>query len=207
MDAGDYDEARRRLDAANAMFLAIYGATHPARAATWGNLGQLEEKVARWDAARDDFQRAREVLVALEGSASQDVAGADRDLADALQMTGRIDDAIATDREAVAIYEQMGSDGDGRLAPALDDLCEQLLAGHRAADALPLARRALAMLEHQADANPQDVADARYLLGRVLWETGAHARGHDLVAAAVTTAVDPGRKGEVDAWLASHHAE
>jgi hypothetical protein len=204
MDSGDTDEARRRLVAANAIFLASYGDAHPARAATWGNLGQLEEKVGHWDAARDDFQHARAVLVALEGSASQDVAGADRDLADALQMTGRIDDAIATDREAVAIYEQMGSDGDGRVGPALVDLCEQLLAGHRAAEAVPLAQRALALVEHQADANPQDIADARYALGRVLWETGAHARGRELVAAADHTAVDPNRKRDVDAWLAGH---
>ena len=145
------------------------------------------------------------MLIALEGSGSPDVAGADRDLADALQMTGHIAEAIATDQAAVAIYEHMGSDGDVRLGPALDDLCAQLLVAHRAADALPLARRALAVIEQRpADANPQDLADAKFTLAQVLWETCDRAGAHALAVAAEQGAVDPDHKKQATDWLAAH---
>jgi hypothetical protein len=93
-----------------------------------------------------------------------------------------------------------------RLGPALDDLCEQLLVVKRYADCRPMAERALAMLEAKpADANPQELADARLMVAKVSWEThGDHAKARALAESALATGVEPERKQLATDWLAAH---
>jgi hypothetical protein len=89
-------------------------------------------------------------------------------------------------------------------------LAEIALEQQRAADALPLAERGL-VLRDQPGSPPRDVADARFILARALWETGgSRSRAHDLAmqARASFQAEDASKSvGEVDAWLASHELE
>ncbi|HEX4452902.1 MAG TPA: serine/threonine-protein kinase [Kofleriaceae bacterium] len=200
------DDARRELLAADRMYEQLYGPNHPAHAITAANLGSIEMRAGNWAAARTAMERSKAIWSKVAGPMSPPVAGIDRDLGDTLQMLGDHDGAIASDREAVTIYEQLGADGTVRLGPALDDLCEQLLVVKRYADCRPMAERALAMLEAKpADANPQELADARLMVAKVLWEThGDHAKARALARSAVATGVEPDRKQLATDWLAAH---
>ncbi len=201
------DDARRTLRDADKLFTTIYGPDHPSRAAIYANLGSIEMRANNWPAARDDLEQAKALWVKLAGPMSAPVAGNDLDLGDVYQSLGQIDQAIAIDQEAVKIYEQLGPDGEVRLGPALDDLCEQLLVKQRYTDALPLAKRALALVDAKpADANPQELADAKLMLAKVSWEThGDRAKARTLAVAAAETSVEPERKKLATDWLASHH--
>ena len=201
------DDARRELQHADQMYIDLYGPEHPARAITAANLGNIEMRASNWPAAKAALEHSRTIWAHTVGPMSPPVAGIDRDLGDVYQELGEYDHAIAIDQEAVKIYESLGPDGQVRLGPALDDLCEQLLAKHRAADALPLALRALALLEAKpAEDNPQELADAKLMAAKVLWEThGDRARARTLAAAAAELAVEPERKKLATDWLAGHH--
>ncbi|HEY1814193.1 MAG TPA: serine/threonine-protein kinase [Kofleriaceae bacterium] len=200
------DDARRELQRADAMYQELYGPDHPARAITAANLGNIEMRANNWPAAKVALEQARAIWTRTEGPMSPPVAGIDRDLGDVYQSLADPDHAIAIDQEAVKIYESLGADGLVRLGPALDDLCEQLLTKHRYADALPLATRALALLEAKpADDNPQELADAKLMVAKVLWEThGDRARARTLAAAAAELGVEPESKKHATDWLASH---
>jgi predicted Ser/Thr protein kinase len=200
------DDARRMMLVTDKLYDQLYGPDHPAHAITAANLGTIEMRTNNWAAARDDLQRAKMLWSKIAGPMSAPVAGVDRDLGDALQMTGDHDGAIATDREAVTILEKLGAEGTPRLGPALDDLCEQLLVVKRFAECRPLADHALAMLEARpADSNPQELADARLMVAKVSWEThGDHAKARALAKSAEATGVEPDRKKLATDWLASH---
>ena len=206
MDASQFDDARRTFLDADRLFTALYGPKHPARSQLFANLGNLEMRTKHWPAARDYLLQARALDAEQAGPMSAPVAGIDRDLGDVYQMLGDVDGAIAIDQEAVKIYEAFGPDGGVRLGPALDDLCEQLLVKQRYAEALPLAKRALALLEAMPpDASPQELADAKLMMAKVTWETHSdRAKARALAAAAAETGIEPDRKKLATEWLASH---
>ncbi|HEY3807055.1 MAG TPA: serine/threonine-protein kinase [Kofleriaceae bacterium] len=199
---GHLDDARTNLTAV----LGMFPPGHPLRLSAQAGLGSLELQAKHLPAARAAFEDARAGYVAAEGSASNDVALMDDDLGGVYQELGDLDHAIASDREAVAIYRAEGADGTAHLAAALAGLCDALLAAGNAKDALPLASQALVLLQAQpADANPQALADARLVMAKALWEThGDRHRAHDLAAAAERGATDPARKQQVTEWLATH---
>ncbi|HEY1814494.1 MAG TPA: serine/threonine-protein kinase [Kofleriaceae bacterium] len=199
---GHLDDARKNLTAV----LGMFPPGHPLRLSAQAGLGSLELQAKHLPAARTAFEDARAGYVAAEGSASNDVALMDDDLGGVYQELGDLDHAIASDREAVAIYRAEGADGTAHLAAALAGLCDALLAAGNAKEALPLASQALALVEAQpADANPQALADARLAMAKALWEThGDRHRAHDLATAAEHGATAPARKQRITDWLASH---
>jgi len=101
----------------------------------------------------------------------------------------------------------MGEDGQVRLAPALADLAGfHLDAGHPER-ALPIAERAVRVAESRpADANPGDLADARFALAAALWDThGDRARAKKLAEQARDAQPDAEKKAATVKWLAEHH--
>jgi tetratricopeptide (TPR) repeat protein/predicted Ser/Thr protein kinase len=196
------DDARNNLR----HVLGMFPPGHPLRLSAQAGLGSLELQAKNFPAARAAFEDARAGYVAAEGSASNDVALMDDALGGVYQELGDLDHAIASDREAVAIYRAEGDDGTAHLAPALAGLCDALLTGGNAKDALPLATQALALLEARpADASPQALADARLAMAKALWEThGDPHRARDLAAAAEHGGTEPARKQLATDWLAAH---
>ncbi len=196
------DDARRNLTAV----LGMFPPGHPLRLSAQAGLGSLEEQAKNLPAARAAFEDARAGYVEAEGSASNDVALMDDDLGGVYQELGELEHAIASDREAVAIYRAEGADGTAHLAQALAGLCDALLSAGRAGEALPLATQALALLEAQpADADPQALADTRLAMAKALWEThGDPHRARELAASAEHGGTEPTRKQLATDWLATH---
>ncbi len=208
IDTHHVAEARTLLQQADATFLAVYGPVHPARAAVQGNLGQLELGESHYADALVAFTLARDILVQVEGPDALPVAGPERDRSVALGGLNRLDEAFATAGHALAIIEHAGPEGEPRLPGALDDLCEVQLARDHAADCVRSAERAVALIEKDGPgADPVELADARYVLARVLWDAKRERpRARQLAERAEHEHPIEERRQIIAAWLKTHPA-
>jgi tetratricopeptide (TPR) repeat protein/tRNA A-37 threonylcarbamoyl transferase component Bud32 len=200
-----FDEARTLLLRADEVFAHVYGDVHPTRAAIYGNLGGLEQMQEHWDAALDADRKAQAILEKLEGPETLDVSGVRRDTARVLALSGRIDEAIAEEQKAIDILAHVGDDGASRMPSALVELADMQLDRKHPELALPIAERAVKLAEARpADANPGELADARFLLARTLdLMKRDPKRVRALVEQAQKTASEES-KPAIDAWLTAH---
>ena len=200
------DEARRLLMEADTSFVKDYGDLDPDRAAIQGNLGTLALSEQRWADAVAHFTLARDLLAHLAGPDSLSVAGPERDLSVAYGGQQDLASALVHARRAIEIIEKAGIDGEPRLPGALEDLCEVDLARDTPAECIPLAERAVKLTEARGkDADPQELADGRYLIARAMWDANQdRPRARGLAVRAQTEEPDVERQHEVAAWLAAH---
>ena len=203
IDGGRFSEARAGLARADAVFERVFGADHPVRAAIAGNLGGLEQLQQNWDAALVAYRAALTILERTDGPGSAGASGARRDVARTLALQGRLDDAIREQARAIAILDALGADGVSRLVGALTELADLELSAGRGAQAVPPAERAVALGRTRPDdANPGELAAARFALARALGAAGGDlARARGLAASAAADHPVPERRAEIEAWL------
>jgi hypothetical protein len=205
-DAERYADAREHLLHADQVFAKVFGEGHPLRAAIAGNLGAIEQLTEHWDAALVADRRAVAILEQVQGPSSADVSGARRDVARVLALADRLPEAIDEMHRAIAILDTLGADGESRMVGALTELAEYELAAEQPALALPHAEHALAIAaKRPADANPAEVGDAKFALGRALWDTKRdRVRARQLVGEADPLIEHPAKRAELERWLAEH---
>ena len=205
VDVRRFDEARARFAQAEAIFAHALGPEHPVHAQIEANLGDLELKQEHWEAALGHFRRAIAMLERVYGADSVDVAGARSDEARALAELGRMPEALAEQGRTVEALDKLGEDGEPRLVVALDELAEYQLHACKPTLALPAAERALAIATKRgSDANNEDLADARFLVARALWEGGktAHDKARALELARLAETHAKGTLHDtIGAWL------
>jgi len=206
IDNQENAEGRRLLDEADATFARVYGEIHPARAAVQGNLFNLALTEQRWADALAAATIARDILAAADGNDALAVAGPERDRSVALGALNRLPEALVAAQRALAIVEKAGTDGEQRLAGALSDLCEVEIAMDKPADCIPHGQRAVAAITARGvDADPLELADARYVLARAMWEAKLdrpHARQIAMQAQAEHPLAE--RRQIMSEWLAQH---
>jgi tetratricopeptide (TPR) repeat protein len=166
------------------------------RANTLKHLDRLDEAAQGYDDALAIYERtgARSTNVGITLYNRGELAG----------LRGRCDDALRDYRSAAAMFEQLRGPTTELLLYPLAGEAGCLLRTGRAAEAIPLAQRALALPARPGDAS--DVALARAYLGRALVETGRdRAGGLAMVRAArPAIAADPTAATalhEIDDWL------
>ena len=198
-------EAADLLKRADVVFLATYGADHPVRAAIYGNLGQLEQDQGHYEASLVDYRMARGIIKRTQGPDAASIAGVEHDIANSLGALNRFDEAMVSAQHAVSILEKLGPDGENRLSNMLVVVAEIDVARDHPERALPVAERALEIATRRtADASQTDLADAQYLVARVLWDGhGDRARARKLAEAAVKTP-DPDKAAVIAGWMKSH---
>jgi predicted Ser/Thr protein kinase len=206
IDTQQNAEARKLLDAADATFARVYGEIHPARAAVQGNLFTLALTEQRWGDALTAATVARDILAAADGPDALSVAGPERDRSVALGALDRLPEALAAAHRALAIIEKAGVDGEQRLAGALSDLCEVEIAMDKPADCVPHAQRAVAAITVRgAGADPLELADARYVLARAMWEAKLdRPRARQIAVQAQAEHPLAERRQIMADWLAQH---
>jgi eukaryotic-like serine/threonine-protein kinase len=206
MDARRYPEARERLEQSDRVFARVFGEGHPLRAAIAANLAEIEKASANWDAALVAIHRAVAILEAVQGPETADVSGARRDLARILGQAGRVPEAIGEMKRAIAILEKLGPDGETRIVSALSELAEYELHEKRPLLAIEHAERALKIqAKRPADANPQEIGDAKFVLARALWDANRdHAQARKLGEEAREVLVYPASRQMLEEWLAAH---
>jgi len=134
-------------------------------------------------------------------------------LARALRQLHQPTEALADDREAVAIYDRR-TPPLGWIGEALTGEGDDLLDLGRPHDAIAPLERALA-LRQTPDADPEDRAKTSLELARALWDGGGdRTRARTLAEAARTTFAPVAAKygafhadalADADRWLAAHH--
>jgi len=203
VDVKQFDDARARFEHAETLFARAFGPDHPVHAQIWANLGDLELKQEHWDAALTQFRRAIARLERVYGADSVDVAGARTDAARALAELGRVPEAIIEQQRAIATLDKLGADGEPRVVVALTELAEYQLFVKQAALALASAQRALEIaIKRTPAANGEDLAEARFLVARAMWETGGDKRGALALAREAEAHAGGAMHDTIVAWLA-----
>jgi tetratricopeptide (TPR) repeat protein len=210
LETGRLDDARRHAARALAMYERTYGPNHPHVAGAAVVVGNIEFRGGDAAAAVEQFERALAIATATAGADAAQAARYRQNLGLALVEVGRIDEAVAHLRSSVEIRERTLGPDHPAVADGLRALANVLGNRGRAAEAVPLAERALAI--HASGNDALEVAEDRFTLAQALWESGGdRARARSLAEQAQATwvaAAPQGQRNEnawvVRAWLAAH---
>jgi tetratricopeptide (TPR) repeat protein/predicted Ser/Thr protein kinase len=209
---GNYAEAQALLERALAIWEATLGPEHPDLVGGLSNLARVHEATGDYDEAKVLAERALAIGEASLGPEHPVVAKSLQHVGTLHREAGDYDGAKALYERAAAIQERALGPEHPDLATTLVGLAEVALAQHRPGDAMPLAERAVAVLDKGAVASTT-LAKARFVLARALWEAPAQA-GRDRaraqsLAEQARDAFRAAGKGmaellaEVEAWLAA----
>ncbi|MEZ4385120.1 MAG: serine/threonine-protein kinase [Nannocystaceae bacterium] len=153
--AGDYDEARARLDAALERIRAVDGADDLDVAAVVRDLGGVALDQGRPDEAIAFLDEALTRTRAAVGDAHPKVGRALHLLGTAYYSVSRYDDAAATFEAALAIFTEVYGPSHPDVADSLNNLGATLDEVHRFDEAVAAYERALAIRrEHLGEAHP-----------------------------------------------------
>jgi tetratricopeptide (TPR) repeat protein len=193
-------EAIQRLEQAATMLSRLVGSEHPAIAGVLDDIGSLHREDGRYDDAIAFHKRSIAIAEYVGGAQSRDVFYATLSLAKDFTAQGNAADAAATFERALGIGERALGVDHPALILALSGLGEAKRALGDASGAVAPLERALDLcIAHPTTAAV--LADARFALGRALWDGRPdrehRARARELVLTA------KGRS-DVDAWLAAH---
>jgi tetratricopeptide (TPR) repeat protein len=174
------------------------------------NIGAINHRHQRYDAARRAYSRAQEIFEESLRSDHPELAVLHTNLAHVDRETGRYEDAIASYGRAVELVEKARGPSHVDLANPLSGRgYTQFLAGRPAAG-LPDLQRAIALLEAAA-VDLDTLARTRQNLAEVQWALGERTTA---VATMERARVEGERMGEVGAplvadaaqWIAEHPA-
>jgi tetratricopeptide (TPR) repeat protein len=205
-----YAEAQPMLERALAIKQAALGPEHPDVASCLNNLAENHRHLREYAEALELHQRALAIKESALGPNHASVGLSLTNIGTVYQSLEEYEQANTHFERALAIFESELGDAHSHVSYPLLGLAEIALEQQRAADALPMAERGLALRE-QPGVPQRDVADARFILARALLETGgSRTRAHDLAMQAresFQTADASKAVGKVDAWLASVAAQ
>jgi tetratricopeptide (TPR) repeat protein/predicted Ser/Thr protein kinase len=203
-------DAQPMLQRVVAIKEAALGPEHPDVAVVLNNLAENHRAMGEYREALALHQRALAIKESALGPNLASTGLSLTNLASVYQALGEYEQATTHFERALGIFERELGAAHLHVSYPLLGLAEIALAQQRAADALPLAERGLALRE-QPGTLPRDLADARFILARVLWEAnGSRSRAHDLAMQARASFQDVDASeavDKVDAWLASHELE
>jgi serine/threonine protein kinase len=174
---------RQMLDEFSANLGERLGDQPEVEAQVRGTIGGTYRNLAAFDQAAPQLERALELTRALRGPAHPETADRMLELARLRELAGDIDDAVRLGRDALAILEQCGAEGDEGRFKALGNLGGlELDRGNRAA-AEPLLLEAIELGRRLHGDDDWRVALARAQIGWLL-----HARDDETGAAAQLSA-------------------
>ncbi|MBS1118831.1 MAG: hypothetical protein H6Q90_1059, partial [Deltaproteobacteria bacterium] len=167
-----YDDAHRHFARARAIFEKAVGPDHPDLAACLANLGAVAFAQGKHDDAARHFDRAVAIYEKALGPDHPDVATPLNNLGDVLAIQGKPDEARQRYERALAIYEKALGPDHPDLGYPLTGLGAVLLTLGRSDQARAHAERAVRIRE-AGNVPPEELAESRFLLARVLWARSA----------------------------------
>jgi tetratricopeptide (TPR) repeat protein/predicted Ser/Thr protein kinase len=208
-------EAAEHLTRAVDLATRALGPDHPDVGRWINNLGLVAKEQGHYEQAEAHHRRALAILEPALGSEHPHVASMTYNLGQALHARGDREQAASHYRDALVKMERSLGSGHVLMAWPLSSLAALHLESGQTASALPLAERALRVLEaHPAD-TASDLAEARFLLARAL-AAGGQAGDMPRALALARQARDTYRAtpgpaheralAEINAWLAERDA-
>ncbi|WP_342381278.1 tetratricopeptide repeat protein [Myxococcus stipitatus] len=209
---GDYAAAMKHGREALAINLDVYGEDSDPASSGYFNLGGFLLEQGRHDEALQHYTQAVRIREKVQPD-SQDLAQAHSRMGLTLAALGRFQEALPHQERAMAILEKKLGPRHPKAGIELTRMGQHQLGLGQPRKALPLLERALGILEQPGpDANPGELANARFLLARALEkEPGGLPRAIALARAAQLHNQDAGKSRfrehqDVEQWLARHHA-
>ncbi|MCA9694267.1 MAG: tetratricopeptide repeat protein, partial [Myxococcales bacterium] len=205
----ELEEADQKFTRALEIFEARLGPEHPNVAVALANLGSTKAAQGQLDAALEHLQRGAAILERVNGDDHKDTSAMRAMLGDVLRRKGDLAGAQALYQRAIATLERTLGPDHHELAIPLAGLARCALDDDRPRQALPLARRALALREANHEEG-HDLAADQLLLARCLWDGGgdkAEARALAEAARRALEAAGPrfeAERDEVASWLEGH---
>jgi tetratricopeptide (TPR) repeat protein/predicted Ser/Thr protein kinase len=203
---GAHEEAATLLERARSIYEAALGPEHPDVAKILNNLAGVRQTTGALDEATKLHERALAIREKVLGPEHPDVAQTLYNLAQARDAKGEHRDAQMLHQRALDIMEKALGPEHPHVTYPLLGLAGVALAQRRPRDAVPFAERAVRIRE-AADAQPADLAEARFVLARALVLSGtSRARAVTLAEQArdgfrETEATRRESIAEVEAWL------
>lgn len=206
--ANRYDEAIEHGNAALQIREAALGPDHPLVANALNTVGGVYMNTEQLEQAAEAFGRAASIWGANEDAPDPRLAQALHNLGDIRAKQGRVDEAIEHARRSLELAEKsLGPDNPTLTFPLLG-LARAYLANENAAQALPIALRARALVDSASAIRPN--AWSVYLVAaRAHWGTGDHVKARETATAAVALLddmpdLDHDAKKKVEDWLEQH---
>jgi eukaryotic-like serine/threonine-protein kinase len=203
---GSHTEAKALLERALAILEKALGPEHPKVATSLNNLAEVHRAMGSYAEAKALHERALVILEEALGPEHPDVAHSLDNLAEVHRATESYAEAEASFERALAIHEQALGSEHPDIAYSLVGLARVALARGRAADAVVLADRAV-KVRKDGDAPTGDLAEARFVLARALWDASRERPRALAVAEQAREAYREAGHGkatelaEVEAWL------
>ena len=203
LEQGQEAAAETQFRRALAIWTKQLGPDHPSTGTAWFRLGNVALKQGRPAEARADYQKTLDIWTAKLGADHPSLSAALDGLGDALYAEGKYDAALADYKKALALLERtVGPNhpdlGDALIGIGLVELAQG--AGQRAV--APLER---AVTLREKDADPLDLARARFALARALVTTDTARATQLAMTARAAYEKSPTGNGrdiaEIDRWL------
>jgi len=224
---GDLDSAQLHFDRALELLEGALGADHPDLKGPLIGLGNIDRDRGALDRAKARYERALELMRAHfgdgtrggggesegkgkgEGDAHPEIAVALFNLGNIHKDLGHLDVAEDHYRQALAIRERALREDHPLMIKNLTTLGKALVAGGQPQEGIEVLQRALSLSEGKKTA-PEELAALRFLLARVLWDTGAdepRTQAHSLAQTAVEEYSEAGpdfdrERRAIERWLA-----
>ena len=212
IEVGDHEGAAAMQERAIRILEASVGPDHVDLATTLAGLGALRSKTGAYTEAAELYERAVSILQPAHGAAHPRVGNILIALAAAqLAATGDAAKAAAAYERAIEVFEAAyGPDHPG-VANALLMKADLALSEGAAAEALPVAERALRLRTTQ-DVPPEELAHAKFSVARALADSGGSIdRARTLAQQALEGFASvapryPERRASIEEWLSAHAA-
>jgi len=203
LEQGHEGEAEAQFKRALEIWTKQLGPDHPSTGTAWFRLGNVALKEGRAAEARADYQKTLDIWTAKLGAEHPSVSAALDGLGDAYFAEGKPAVALGYYKRALALLEKTVGPKHPDLADSLIGIGLVELTNGAPKRAVPLLERALALREK--DAEPLDLARARFALARALGP-GDPTRANQLATEARTayaksSAANAREIAEIDRWL------
>ena len=184
------------------------GVEHLDVAQSLNNLAAVYQAGGAHERARPLFERALSIRERALGPGHPQVAASLHNLADLDQIVGAFGSAKGLHERALAIWETALGPEHPVLSHSLLGLAEVALAEQRFVEAVALAERAV-LLRETSKLPETELAEARFVLARARWETGASPRAVELAEQALegyrrAAATKSEELSKVEHWLETH---
>jgi len=196
-EAGQTDEAIALYTRALGIQEKIFGVGHIKTASILQNIGATLTEVHRFQDALPYYERAVAIMEKAKGTSYVELCLPLSNMGTALTSLKRYDEAMEQFSRALELAKKTHGEKHPYIADALVGIAVIHIEKHQALKAVPLLEEALAM-RISLEEDPLLIAEARYQLGRALWDIGKDKpHAVDLIKAAqkISAARGPGAWG------------
>ncbi len=196
-------EALEEGELALGIFEKTLGADHVITTYARDKVGRAYAMLGQWSKAEAAIQQSLAARVAKRGPESAEVAASDRLLADLYFEEKNPERALPLYKKALEVRAKTEASNDQALASDLTGLGRCLLELKQASDALKPLEQAVALREKGED--PEELASARFLYARALYETDPEQKAAAIELATRSKAsLPPEQQDALATWLKAH---